>query len=295
GARDSQTAGRSGADRRRPPHYHAVLLRCRAGAFEESAAVVRLGERGRELDAFPPNGSRVAGHPHEELRRGQGQGLGDGAEEGASGEEHPYAVLYVRRQRIERPQHAQQRHPHGHHEVQPEGRARLHVVTSPGSRRCWKMQALGTRRSWLFASTIPSARSRGPATSPKLRHWRRRWQRPGPTSPGQAIQASPACGGSRSSRRGARRWYSITTAGLPMIRKVKCASYCWPDTLSTLGVERCGAILMPLLYKAIAQRWRARDVGRDRVQAFKIVGREMHSHQESAAPGRSRATRTLGD
>src|ERR1035441_7812720 len=79
-----------------------------------------------------------------------------------------------------------------------------------------------------------------------------------------------------------------------MIRKVKCASYCWPDTLSTLGDERCGAVLMPLLYKAIAQRWRARGVGRDRVQAFQIVGREMHSHQESAAPGRSRATRTLG-
>src|ERR1022692_780519 len=76
-----------------------------------------------------------------------------------------------------------------------------------------------------------------------------------------------------------------------MIRKVKCASYCWPDTLSTLGDERCGAVLMPLLYKAIAQRWRARGVGRDRVQAFKIVGREMHLHQESAAPGRSRATR----
>jgi hypothetical protein len=37
-----------------------------------------------------------------------------------------------------------------------------------------------------------------------------------------------------------------------MIRKVKCASYCWPDTLSTLGDERCGAVLMPLLYKAIA-------------------------------------------
>src|ERR1039457_1496908 len=57
------------------------------------------------------------------------------------------------------------------------------------------------------------ARSRGRETGRKLRHWRRRWQRPGPTSPGQAIQASPACGGSRSSRRGARRWYSITTAG----------------------------------------------------------------------------------
>src|ERR1039458_2613791 len=80
-----------------------------------------------------------------------------------------------------------------------------------------------------------------------------------------------------------------------MIRKVKCASYCWPDTLSTLGDERCGAVLMPLLYKAIAQRWRARGVGRDRVQAFKIVGREMHLHQESAAPGRSRATRREHD
>ena len=60
GAGHSQTAGRSGADRRRPPDYDAVLLRCRAGDFEERAAVVRLGERGRELDAFPADGSRVA-------------------------------------------------------------------------------------------------------------------------------------------------------------------------------------------------------------------------------------------
>jgi hypothetical protein len=78
-----------------------------------------------------------------------------------------------------------------------------------------------------------------------------------------------------------------------MIRKVKCASYCWPDTLSTLGDERwvmnvAAPFLCPYSIKP------SRDAGERgvlAVTAFKIAGREMHLHQESAAPGRSRATR----
>ena len=56
-----KTARGLGTDRRRPRHYHEVLLRRRSRDIEEHTDADRLGERRGEFHAFPADGGGVAG------------------------------------------------------------------------------------------------------------------------------------------------------------------------------------------------------------------------------------------
>ena len=106
------------------------------------------------IGSVSEEGNRMSSHPTEaewhttlaaRHRRCQGHRADRRDEEGASGEEHPHAVL-----RRERPAGAQQRHAHGQDEVRSERRAGLRVLfhlAIADARRC---RRLAHRRTGLL-------------------------------------------------------------------------------------------------------------------------------------------------
>ena len=128
-------------------------------------------------------------------------------EEGASGKEHPHAVL-----RRERSAGAQQRHPHGQNEARPERRAGLCLLFHLAIADAGGRGGLAHGRAGVLLRQRQALRTGHRQHAGGAEAGEEDGAARGQLSPARAIPASLAWLGNRSSRINAPRWYSTTNA-----------------------------------------------------------------------------------